>query len=122
MTWRYWGQVTGEELLQSNREVYGDERFRGIRYQVVDLTQVERFDVSAYDMAILAKEDLAAARANPSVRVAVAAPNELIRMLSIYYESESSDSPWEQQIFDSLSVAQLWAKMGSGRKSKDFST
>ena len=109
MTWRYWGRVTGEELLQSNREVYEDERFRAIRYQLVDLSGVGQFDVSANDMAILAKSDHMASRTNPNVRVAVVAPNELMRMLSIYYESESPDSPWEQQIFDSLSEAQTWA-------------
>jgi len=109
VAWRYWGRVTGEELLQSNREVYGDARFRGIRYQIVDLMNVDRFDVSSYDMAVLAKMDHAAARVTPSVRVAVAAASDLIRMLSIYYEAESADSPWEHHIFESLSEAQMWA-------------
>ncbi len=109
VSWRYWGRVTGDELLRSNREVYGDPRFSGIRYQLVDLSEVESFDVSPHDMAVLAEADHAAARINPSIRVAVAAPNEMIRILSLYYEAESSDSPWEQQIFDSLADAQAWA-------------
>jgi basic membrane lipoprotein Med (substrate-binding protein (PBP1-ABC) superfamily) len=51
-----------------------------------------------------------AARTNPSIRVAVAAADESIRILSLYYEGESSDSPWEQQVFDTLAEAQKWAR------------
>jgi hypothetical protein len=110
VTWTYWGEVTGEELLQSNREIYDDARFPTMRYQIVDLTRVERFAVRPNDMIALAESDHVAARTNPSIRVAVAAADESIRILSLYYEGESSDSPWEQQVFDTLAEAQKWAR------------
>jgi len=116
VTWTFWGIVTGEELLASNREVYGDRRFAEIRHQIVDLLRVERFDVTSDDMIRLAESDHTAALSNPSVRVAVAARNDSIRMLSLYYEAESSDSPWDQQIFDTLSEAHAWATGGDPRR------
>ena len=71
--------------------------------------QAERFDVTPDDMARLARNDHTAALANPSVRVAVAARNDLIRVSSLHYEAQSSDSPWNQQIFESRSEALEWA-------------
>ena len=109
VTWTFWGIVTGEELMHSNRAVYSDARFPELRYQIVDLTRVEQFHVSADDMERLAETDHTAALSNPSVRVAVAARSDIIRILSLHYEAENSDSPWEQQIFDSLVQAQAWA-------------
>ena len=109
VTWTFWGIVTGEELMRSNRVVYSDERFKELRYQIVDLTRVARFDVTPADMARLAETDHVAALSNPSVRVAVAARDEIIRMLSLHYEAVGSDSPWEQQVFDTLGEAQAWA-------------
>ena len=110
MIWTFWGTVTGDELLESNRKVYSDSRFAERHYQLVDLSQVERFDVTSDDMIRLAENDHTAALSNPDVKVAVVARDELIRMLSLYYEAESSDSPWEQQVFDTLSEARAWVQ------------
>ena len=90
--------------------MYADERFQRIRYQVVDLTNVERFDVTAADMRMVALNDHAASLLNPRVRVAVAATDELVRFLSLYYEGQSSDSTWDQQVFDTTAAAEEWAK------------
>ncbi|HVT03068.1 MAG TPA: hypothetical protein VHL58_06780 [Thermoanaerobaculia bacterium] len=109
MTWTFSGVVTGEELLGSNQEIYGDERFDEMTYQIVDLTRVERFDVTQDDMEVMASNDKAAALSNPFVKVAIAARDETIKQLSSYYEAHSSESPWKQQIFDTLSDAQAWA-------------
>jgi hypothetical protein len=112
VTWTYWGTVSGEELLRSNREVYVDRRFSEIRFQIIDLTRVDRFEVTADEMDSLAASDHTAALMNPSVRVAVAAKDELIRLLSLRYEAQSSDSPWSQQIFDTVAEARRWAMNG----------
>ena len=108
VTWIFWGVVSGEELLEANQEIYGDARFDGMRFQIVDMTAVERFDVSLDDMTVLAATDKAASKSNPDVRVAVAARDELIRQLSLYYEREADGSPWRQQIFESVEAARNW--------------
>jgi head-tail adaptor len=110
VTWTFRGVVSGRELVEANQEVYADERFQRIRYQVVDLTNVERFDVTAADMRMVALNDHAASLLNPRVRVAVAATDELVRFLSLYYEGQSSDSTWDQQVFDTTAAAEEWAK------------
>jgi hypothetical protein len=106
--WTFRGQVTGEEILRANQEIYRDPRFHGLTYQIVDLTAVERFDVTEDDMAMIAVQDRAAARSRPSVRGAVAAADEIIKDLSAFYDAVMVGSPWHQRVFDSLGEAREW--------------
>jgi hypothetical protein len=48
--WNYSGFLTGNELLHSNLEIFGDERFDDLRYQIVDLTAIEGMDVTEKHM------------------------------------------------------------------------
>ena len=108
VVWTFHGQVTGDEMLRANQEIYRDPRFDRLAYQIVDLTAVERFDVTEDDMAMIAVLDRAAARSKPSVRVAVAASDEIIKDLSAFYDAVMVGSPWHQRIFDSISEAREW--------------
>jgi head-tail adaptor len=111
--WTFRGKVTGEEILKANQETYRDPRFHRLTYQIVDLTAVERFDVTEDDMALVAVHDRAAARSRPSVRVAVAAADEIIKDLSAFYDAVMVGSPWHQRIFDSISEAREWLTQSS---------
>lgn len=106
--WTFHGQVTGDEILRANQEIYRDARFRRMTYQVVDLTAVDRFDVTEDDMAMIAVHDRAAARSLPNVRVAIAAADEIIKDLSAFYDAVMVGSPWQQRIFDSVREAREW--------------
>jgi hypothetical protein len=113
IVWTFWGVVTGEELLSSNHEIYGDPRFDALHYQIVDLTGVEQFVVSEDDMIILAATDRAAALSNGSMRVAVAAVDGAIRELSRLYAEASGGSPWRQEMFDTVAEAREWVASNS---------
>jgi hypothetical protein len=52
--------------------------------------------------------DRAAAHSRPSVRVAVAAADEIIKDLSAFYDAAMVGTPWHQRIFDSMSEARQW--------------
>ena len=114
VVWTFHGKVTGDEVLQANREIYGDPRFDRLRYQIVDLTGVESFDVTEDDMAVIAAHDRAAARSKPHVRIAVAAEDEIIKDLSAFYDAVMVGAPWHQRIFDSMSEAREWAMERKG--------
>lgn len=108
--WHYWGEVSGEELIQSNLEIYGDERFDRMKYQIVDLTGVDSFDVTHDDMLKMAAYDRAAARSNPSVKVAVIAHIATIKSLTTLYDAENQQSPWETRMFDTVEEARFWTE------------
>jgi hypothetical protein len=108
VVWKYWGIVTGDELLESNQEIYGDARFDAMKYQVVDLTAVERFDVNEDDMMVVAANDKAAARSNPNVRVAIVASDSTILQLSRIYGAATA-ATWKQRFFETTAAARSWA-------------
>ena len=86
VVWKFEGRVTGVELLNANHEIYGDSRFDQMAYQIVDLTEVERFDVTEEDMIVIAANDRAAALSRADVKVAIATRNEIVRQLSLATE------------------------------------
>lgn len=110
--WTFWGVVTGEELFRSNGEVYGDPRFDDITYELVDLTGVDRFDVTEEDMLVMAASDRAASRSNANVRIAVAANDPSIRAMSERYSEAAVRSPWQQRVFTSVEDARNWLEDG----------
>jgi len=114
VVWTYWGRVTGNELLVSNQEIYGDERFDLMEYQLVDLRKVDGFDVEPEEMIVVAATDRAAARSNPHVRVAVVAQDRTIKELSALYAKENATSPWVQRVFEDLGDARAWIAEGGG--------
>lgn len=107
--WRYYGVLSGNELLQSNFDIFGDERFDDLRYQIVDLTDVEEVEVTEKHMRKVAHLDMAASRSNPRVKVAVVAQTDAAAKLSDLYEKFCEDkSPWITKLFRNLVDAEAW--------------
>ena len=106
--WIYHGTVTGKEIIQSNEEIYGDPRFDDLRYQLVDLTQVERFEVSDKEMRQMAYLDAAAARTNPRIRLAVIATGESGRSVFDAYAKNIKNPVWKHELFSSRKNAEDW--------------
>tara|TARA_R110002111_G_scaffold230929_1_gene292143 strand:+ start:133 stop:522 length:390 start_codon:yes stop_codon:yes gene_type:complete len=109
--WTYTGVLTGEELLKSNLETFGDERFDEIRYQMVDLTAVEEIKVTERHMRKVAHLDMAASRSNPRIKIAVIATHTDGRFLSETYDRYTKGkSPWSTQLFTTLTEATAWIR------------
>ena len=108
--WTFTGIVTGREILQVNLDAYGDKRFDDLRYQLVDFSEASSFDVTETEVKVIAFEDMAAARSNPRIKVALVAPQGIIRKLSEFYARQTDPSPWETKIFDTVKEAKQWLK------------
>lgn len=106
--WHYWDVVTGDELIRSNLDIYGDERFDSMKYQLVDLSQVSSFKVTRDEMLKIAAYDRAASLSNPRVKVAVVARINAIKSLTELYDAENLRSPWETRVFETLQQARDW--------------
>lgn len=111
VTWTYTGLLTGNEILKSNDEIYGDPRFDDLRYQIVDMTDATSFEVSEVEMKQMAHLDKAAARTNPNIRLAVVAPSGAAREVADAYANNSNGAVWESKIFESLDEAKTWLEI-----------
>lgn len=109
IVWTYTGTLNGPELLESNFEIFGDERFDDIEYQIADLTRVEKFELTETHIRKIAHLDMAAARSNPRIQVAVVTDSETgVELTRIYQKHVTEKSTWEIGIFANLEDAKIW--------------
>ncbi len=109
IVWTYSGILTGEELLNSNLEIFGDERFDDLRYQIVNLTSVEEVKVTENHMRKIAYLDMAASYTNPRIKVAVVTTDLEGQFLSNTYDKYTDGkSPWVTEVFATMEEAMEW--------------
>lgn len=104
------GKVTGEEIIQSSFDLYGDERFDRLKYGFVDFTQAESFEITDGEVKAVAYMDKAAAKSNPNLKIAIVAPQDVMNQLANAYATYAEESPWETGVFDTLAQARQWLK------------
>lgn len=102
------GIVTGRELYAANAEIYSDQHVFDQRYQIVDFTNAERFDISAEDVRELAAQDCAGAERNPNIVVAIAGESDLIFGLARMWEAHVNESPLRTCVFRTVDEARQW--------------
>ncbi|HAC34031.1 MAG TPA: hypothetical protein DCF45_05880 [Gammaproteobacteria bacterium] len=101
------GLVTGAECLHANREVIKDSRLATLRLQIVDLTAVERYEISAAESRNLAAMDSQAAAIASGVRVAMICPDDLVYGMSRLYAGHASPD-WQVEVFRHREEALQW--------------
>ena len=106
--WTYCGVVTAKEVLECNLEIYGDDRFDSLTYELMDLSQAERLELTEAQVKKIAYLDKAAARSNPNMRVALVSKMDLIKELFEMYAKYSEESPWEIENFETVEEARKW--------------
>ncbi len=108
--WTYTGVLTGEDILKSNFEIYGDPRFDGLSFQIVNFLNVEKFEVVERDIQKVAYVDAAAARTNYRIRVAVVARSKEAIKLKELYAKYSRGGGWPTEVFGSVEEAEAWVR------------
>ena len=106
--WVFSGIVTDDDLLRCNLELYDDERFESIRYEIADFRAGESFAVTAKTLRRVARMDKDQAVRNPSVKVAVIAAAAVQKGLAQVYALSGGDTLWVTEVFDTEEDARAW--------------
>ncbi len=101
------GLLTGEECLRANRQVIKDSRLATLRFQIVDLSAVEHYEISAAESRDLATMDIQAAAIASGVRVAMICPDDLVFGMSRLYAGHTSPN-WQVEVFRQREEAIEW--------------
>lgn len=112
--WAFHGSLTGEDAIQANLDIYGDPRFDDLRYQIVDISKVEQFDIPSESLETAAAMDDAAALSNLRLVVAVIAPEGEALEVAETYQSAMSSSSWKVRIFPAMEEAREWIRLECG--------
>ena len=111
VVFRFSGVVSDEDLITSNGDVYASSQFPAMKYQIVDFSVIETFDVGAATVRVVADSDRRAAEINPDVRVAIITSAPFMRGMSKMYAGshEAAGGTWTTEVFESEEDARAWA-------------
>ena len=111
ITFRFSGVVSDRDLTASNEEVYASPLLATMKYQIVDFSVIEKFDVSSETVREVAASDQRAAETNPDVKAAIITSAPFLRgMANIYaHEHEAKGGSWTTQLFEREEDARAWA-------------
>lgn len=106
------GVLSGEALIRETERAHAANA--SLRYQIIDLRQVERMDITAEQIQQIAEADREAAERGPGAKVAIIANHDLTIGLSRIYLIHAQSAKLESRIFCSLDEA--WEWIGSDRQ------
>lgn len=102
------GIVSGEDVLKANAEVYQKKRLQRQCYQILDRTQCDQYQISSEDIRKIAEQDIAAAKINPDIVIAIIASSKLEFGLSRMYQAYVQESGFVTEIFNDRDSAEEW--------------
>ena len=108
---RFFGHVTGAELMRSVEEIESDPRFDSVRYVVNDFLAVESFSVSEENVLTISAIDGAASITNPNIKVAIVATDDRVRAMAELY-ANSPLNTYPTRIFTNMDAARDWVVQG----------
>lgn len=103
----HFGQVAGREVLEANRRAEADFRFDSLRWVINDFSKCTEVSVTPAEVELISAIDRAAAKTNPSIRIAIVATHQEVVDASIAYANDSL-TPFLTKVFNSIDDARLW--------------
>ncbi|MDQ8184233.1 hypothetical protein [Pelagicoccus sp. SDUM812002] len=101
----YFGEVTPEDIVESNKEVYGDERFDDLRWELVSFDKADSVSFEPKQVRIIAYMDEAAAISNPRITVAFIGHTKILEAVEAAYETSRAQQCWAILHFESQEEA-----------------
>ena len=109
------GVVTGMEIYNGNLAIYSSDTLSSHKYQIVNLANVEKVQVSREEAVKLANQDIEASRTNPNIVIAVVADLNHVFGLARMWEALANKSGFETMVFRKREEALAWVnKVVSG--------
>lgn len=109
---QFTGKLTGQDLIECNMAMYGNQRFDELHVQIIDMLEVTQFECTVDDVKKVAALDSAAGRINPNMKCALVSSEQVAHQLSKIYQKGISNSPWEGKSFQTLESARQWTSEG----------
>lgn len=109
------GAVTGADIMDALRTIYGDDRFNDIKYLIADKTACTDYRVTTRDVMAIASLDNAASQENPDLIEVHVTPTGDARNMSVMWQAFTERGRSRSQIFRDRKNADAWvAKQLSG--------
>ena len=102
------GILDADFFAQANKALYVPDVMEKLRYQIVDLSSVEKVDIDWEHIKYLAEMDKQAAKSIPGLKIAVVAPAGVLEALAQVYQRLAKDDSLSAQVFRNMVGARQW--------------
>ena len=87
--WRYYGDISGKEIIEVSQLIYSDPRFVTIEYKLVDFLDIDSISLSKVEAAEIVGLHKAAALSNGNIKNAVVTSSngELANKFAYFFSS-----------------------------------
>jgi hypothetical protein len=104
--WKYYGDVSGREIIKVSQLIYGDPRFAKIKYKLVDFLDIDSISLSKDETSNIVSLHKAAALSNGNIENAVVTSSngELANKFAFFFSSLC----WEFFVFQDRQKGNDW--------------
>ena len=104
------GIVTGEEVIEAQKEIYNEEDFKKQRYKIVDRTDCTKYQVYPEEIEKIAEMDDKASRINPNLIIAVISTTSLQYGMTRMWQAYLKNNVFITKNFSDRISADNWIK------------
>jgi hypothetical protein len=104
------GNVTFEEVFQTDGMIYGDSRFSTLKYVIYDLSEVTSLNLNTNDLKMISTLDKSASRWNEKLKLSLLVKGNETKVSLKKYISFMKDSGWDIRIFNNNDDVLNWSK------------
>jgi hypothetical protein len=111
---RFWGHVTGEELIASSLDLHASPAFEALSYSINDFLEVETYRVDDMDIRLVTGFTIDASHANARIVIAILTRDPQVRALVEPFRRRIQPS-YPVGIFSDLDDARSWVQIQQQR-------
>jgi len=100
--------VTGKDIINANTLINSHENFLKQRYKLINRTLITDYRVSTDEIHIIAEQEIAAAKVNPDVIIALISITDHQIGMTRVYQAYISESGLKTKIFRDRDSAVAW--------------
>lgn len=98
-----------DEMYEAKKAIYGDSRYDNMKYQIIDLSNVHKIQLTKQDILVLSAVEKSSAIWNNNLKLAIITLDKnFIEMINAYFEIMRSTN-WNFKVFDIIDEAHEWS-------------
>jgi len=105
---KFYGEISGDDILESNFEVQGHEKFSTIKYIINDFLDVTEYSIKMSHTKAYATSDDIISKEKGALNIAIVVNKPGLIELAKNYQKQMVDNMFKCEIFSTLEDARSW--------------
>ncbi len=103
-----YGLVTGNDIIEANKDIYSRKDFSNYRYKIADRTECTEYRVNGSEVRVIADQEKEAAKINSDFIVALISKSDNQYGMTRMYHAYMGDEGFLSEVFSDEKSAVAW--------------